>query len=296
MKKNDLTIMVLGLPDCELFESDFNLLKKRVKNYRKYGKVIITKYKHVDPKYYEPFISKTHDGISLIEIEDRPESTNKIHPKIPNSFPHQVNNTLQTLKQVNTPYVLKIRYDEYYENLQPLINLFLKDTKKFVSNNMGWSNRIPSFVNDHIFIGKTDLLLKTYKYMGETIKNNEYDVYNYSCEYILYKCFLSASTEEYPKTHDETLFDRFDCIDVREFGKFLYSCTSYPNSIEQEYKHPRWTDVREFGKFLYSYFSCRNNPKRRYKHPRWTHVEFNNGNYPLDYLRDPNRLKNTLPL
>lgn len=243
-----LTIIVLGLPDFDLFKSNQNIFEERINHYKKYGKVLITKYKHIDSKYYEPFYSNNIDGVSLIEIEDEPvlTDTSTIHNYLPKNFPNQVNNTLKTLEQVKTPHVMKIRCNDYYENLQLLIDLFLTDTKKFISVNLGWSGIHPNFFNDHIFISETDVLNKTYYYINEFLKNKNSHfiegVSTYSCEYILGKCFLEASFEKYPKVGDEFLFDRCDYIDIKDIGKFLFSCSSCENIIEWGYKYQRFTN------------------------------------------------------
>ena len=73
--------------------------------------------------------------------------------------------TYTGLQNCNTENVLKLRSDEYYGNLGPIINLFNKERSKIVCGNIFsrvWSDR-PYHIGDHIFISNTKKMLNSYK-------------------------------------------------------------------------------------------------------------------------------------
>jgi len=76
---------------------------------------------------------------------------------------YQFLSTLNGLYQVKTEYVIKVRTDEYYSNLDPVIKKVLA-TGKTITGDVYFrkTSFSPYHPSDHIVAGKTDLLKKVY--------------------------------------------------------------------------------------------------------------------------------------
>jgi len=80
------------------------------------------------------------------------------------TFFYSISSTFLGLQHCTSNYTIKMRSDEYYEDFTPLKELFLKNDNKFVFGNIfakPWSHSM-YHIGDHLFVAKTDLLLKGY--------------------------------------------------------------------------------------------------------------------------------------
>ena len=111
---------------------------------------------------------------------------------------YQFYGTYRGLLLVETEYVIKIRSDEYYTNLDPFVEAILANPEKLVSNEVFFRNpdsiEAENFLfhpSDHLYGGKTSLLKKTLEYCVEdcrklspdelkikfeNLKNKSYDI------------------------------------------------------------------------------------------------------------------------
>lgn len=85
---------------------------------------------------------------------------------------YQTLSTLAGLKASNKKYTIKHRTDERYSNLSRLIDLFLEDDEKWVSGFtiFGSSSYQTWHAADHLFIGKTDKLIKCFQMTLDNLK------------------------------------------------------------------------------------------------------------------------------
>lgn len=98
--------------------------------------------------------------IQLIENELPPVTKNINNQGL---IYYQCCSSLNGMEHVLTDYAIKLRSDEYYSDLSPIINLF--DKTKIVTNDIHSSvfSRFPFHISDHLMAGKTSNLLGLFK-------------------------------------------------------------------------------------------------------------------------------------
>ena len=74
-----------------------------------------------------------------------------------------LNSIYNGLINIDTEYVIKVRSDEYYSNLTPLIERFIQNDNKIVCGNIFVRREIPYHFGDHLFVCKTKDLRKAIK-------------------------------------------------------------------------------------------------------------------------------------
>jgi hypothetical protein len=134
---SNITIVIQGPP------SEISL--KHIDNYRKYGEVIYSTYQPM-PKI---------DGLKTV-------IGNWYNFPVYNfgNVAKQVFTTLNGLQVVDTEYVIKVRTDEYYTNLNPFISKMLDNKDKYITNNIFFKGAVePLHPSDHMVGGRTELLL-----------------------------------------------------------------------------------------------------------------------------------------
>lgn len=104
--------------------------------------------------------------------------TNKFHKNL-NVFNgqnvyYQVYTTLKGMEEVNTEYVLKLRTDQWFGNLEPFFDAVIKNEDKYVCSNLHFrpDSLIKYHPSDKLIGGKTNLLLETFKIALNRIQNN----------------------------------------------------------------------------------------------------------------------------
>jgi hypothetical protein len=236
MKKEDLTILIQGpLNETSLSNID---------EYLKFGKVVISCWNKERPSYGNPIDPVTGDNfegeytrLDAPSIDNIPKNENIkvvcqdmpsreqwdsrwiphgfVHgPLKNNTFPWAWMTTINGLKNIDTTYVIKTRSDEKFVNLQPMINLHL-ETDKMIWGNIWaktWSSG-PHHIGDHIFMDKTERLLKTYNTIYE---NKDLVLGSISAEQILSIAYIRArgldekSIEDAMKVYEYFDIDKFD--------------------------------------------------------------------------------------
>ena len=132
------------------------------------------------------------------------------------TFSYQVHSILNGLKAVTTPYVIRTRSDERY-NLQPLIEAYEQRDDVVLCGNIffkRWSD-YPLHMGDHLFIGKTDVLLEAYLRLA-----NHVDKYNnqHCAEQSSSMAILDAFEAGYTR---EDFLRHFDVIDINVLRPFV---------------------------------------------------------------------------
>jgi len=78
---------------------------------------------------------------------------------------YQFLSTFKGLQWVQTKYAIKVRSDEYYSNLEPLMMTFLQDTDKLVTNDVFFrrSEYLRYHPSDHIICGQTEKMRRLFE-------------------------------------------------------------------------------------------------------------------------------------
>ena len=136
------------------------------------------------------------------------------------------------LQKCKTKYVIKIRSDERFSDLEPLIEKFLEDDNKMVCGNIffkRWGFR-PYHIGDHLFVAKTETLKKAYErlykiYNLRNVVPDSYEVQggspDYSAEQVLAHSFLRASNAPEFLNKEEVCRKYFDVIDINLLGEYV---------------------------------------------------------------------------
>jgi hypothetical protein len=184
---------------------------------------------------------------------------------IPNKF-RNTNVLFQTycvlygLKNITKKYCLKHRIDEKYNNIDKLVNKLLEDDEKKVSGTMYFSpkNRERFCSSDHVFIGKTDKLLKTFQLSWDNIQEGRVEGNSYegseSAEITYTKNFLRISGEEPDLAkHDEQMTKYFDLVYEGEMQPFTirqnYGEHVFYNAEEYGIRHPKLLSMDDIFKY-----------------------------------------------
>lgn len=123
------------------------------------GKVLQSTYDFYYKLYpTTPIIVSTWEN-SDVECDG---NTTLIKSKYPDDFGHQnknlqIQSTIAGLSFVTTKYVIKLRGDEEYSNLEHAIDILLKNDDKILTSPVFFRkwNKYPYHISDHILIGTT---------------------------------------------------------------------------------------------------------------------------------------------
>lgn len=87
---------------------------------------------------------------------------------------YQVYNTLKGLEKVKTEYVIKLRSDQWFGNLEPFFEAVLQNPDKYTCSNLHFrpDSLIKYHPSDKVIGGKTDLILNTFNNALYRLKNN----------------------------------------------------------------------------------------------------------------------------
>ena len=92
------------------------------------------------------------------------------------TFFYSIASTYAGLKKCTSPYVIKMRSDEFYTNFNVLKEKLLENTKKMVCGNIffkPWDFK-PYHIGDHLFAAEREFLLKTYHILFNAYTNPEF--------------------------------------------------------------------------------------------------------------------------
>ena len=131
-------------------------------NYNKLSDWKIVKENYEDQ--YKKWLLDRVKNLAQITSQPLPDLSKLFFYRNDSNFFYSIASTYEGLKQCTSPYVIKMRSDEYYLNLDPLKEMFLKDTKKMVCGNIffkPWKVK-PYHIGDHLFVAEREALLKTY--------------------------------------------------------------------------------------------------------------------------------------
>jgi len=217
---NDLDIIIQGPLNSSSLENIFN--------YKKFGTIIVSHWEGDDKSLIENL--KRDSEINIVTIPE-------VHAgaKLVSDYRvHQWQTTLEGLRLSTKKYSIKVRSDEYYTDLSPLIDSFILDDSKMVTGNVFWKGNSGSHrfhICDHLMICKTEVFCKSLEILFQDIENGKAP--KGACESafgLYYLCAkLGLSGEQIKsKDCDKLLKDHFDHIDVNLLGDYKI-CWNVPS-------------------------------------------------------------------
>jgi len=148
-------------------------------------------------------------------------------PYTNDTFMYQICSIVYGLRNIGSLYVIRTRSDERYENLQPLIEKFNEDKSKIVCGNIffkKWKVK-KRHIGDHLFLGKTDVLLEAYKNMCRfaiTYCQNSGDPEQIAARAIMEVLLFKELKEEGVRFNSKELFKSiFDVVDINTLAPFI---------------------------------------------------------------------------
>lgn len=197
----------------------------------------LTFLEHID--YYKSLFKKivistytedlTEELLNIIKIHNLilVDQTKNISIENKYNIGFQTLSTLAGLYECSTKYTLKHRTDEKYSNLNLLIDIFMEDTNKWVSGGTFFGAKSYHIFHaaDHLFIGKTDKLIKTFETTLQNLYNGKYEKNannEPAAEVTFTKNFIRISGEE-PNLqyHDTQMLKYFNFISDKHLEPFL---------------------------------------------------------------------------
>lgn len=124
-----------------------------------------------DPKWTHPTVKEYVEQVnrSNLKIIVNPMPKQAKMDKVYNSQNryYQFLSTFKGLQWVQTPYVIKVRSDEYYTDLTPIMRLLLENDDKLVTNDVFFRKieYLRYHVSDHIMCAKTHRMHQMFKEM-----------------------------------------------------------------------------------------------------------------------------------
>jgi hypothetical protein len=229
MKKEDLTILIQG-PFNETSISNID-------EYLKFGKVVISTWDDDNPPPVLKIPKGEESNVKLISRRLPPKNewdSRWDGQRLESPFPWAWQSTMTGLENIDTKYTIKTRSDEKFVNLQPMIDLHEK-TDKLIWGNI-WAkiwDKQPHHIGDHIFMDKTERLMKTYKKIYESPDLN---VGSHTCESILSISYMRClglnenSKEDAMSVYEVMDIDEFDDWTIRH-GHFkkIFNKKEHPN-------------------------------------------------------------------
>lgn len=155
--------------------------------------------------------------------------------------------TVRGLEKVKTKHAIKHRSDEYYTNMQPIIDKILSSPGKIISNNVfarrTW--RYPYHVSDHIIGGMLSDILSTYV-QAKTLLETDKALLGCAEQHIVCS-FLKHKNIDYnmKKPQNEitnTMKENFDIVAIKQLGDYHITANSQrikqltSKSSEKDYK------------------------------------------------------------
>lgn len=226
MRKEDFTIIIQG----PLNETSMDNLE----NYLMYGKVLFSHWATDDVELKErlKLLKKQYSNVESIATLEEPD-------RIVDYRMHQLVSTKIGVCNTKTKYCIKVRSDEAYGNLLPIINKFLLDDNKLVTHNMFYKPKYGKYhISDHLMIAKTKYFKKGLKRLDEIHKK----IAIQACESTFGTCFLmgkyNLDHEKLPN-NEKAFNDDFDCIDVNDFDYYILKWNGGPGKrINKVYEKP----------------------------------------------------------
>ena len=204
--RNDFTILIQGRLNRDCY--DFY-----AKNYNKYNVVIST---WSDTQFQ---IKNAPKNFTVLRI-NKPSNPGNQNSNL------QIQSTLNGLKYVNTKYVVKVRGDEYYSNIEDMIRLVIKEENKIYTSPIYFRHPKDGLyhISDHLIVATKENMFKMF---SDITYDNMVPI-----EVNLGVNFLKQVETDYNKEPLESMVKYFDIIDLNNHKPYMVTTNCcYP------YKH-----------------------------------------------------------
>ena len=148
-----------------------NVSLKNVENYKKFGNVVISHWDEKKSVIQEKFAIlndfKNDPKVKIVSAP-LPEREEKVGILKDSTFYWAVESCYHGFEACESEYVIKTRSDEYFSDLQPMIDQVLKDKGNvFVCGNIFVKSNLecPMHIGDHIFSLKTKTAQHMYRHL-----------------------------------------------------------------------------------------------------------------------------------
>jgi hypothetical protein len=158
------------------------------------------------------------------------------------SIYYQSYTSLNGFKTSTKKYTIKKRVDERYSNLHLLIDKFLNDDEKLISGGTLFAPKVwyPYHVGDHLFISKTEKLIKFFELTMEHLYNKI--LLEYGPEITYTKNFLRIHGEDpVDSNHDELMRKYFDFVPDKYMFPFVIRSNTNDSGNQV------WKTLEEYG-------------------------------------------------
>lgn len=213
--RDDLTVLIQG---------PYNRISlDRIDNYKKYGKVSISCWDSITEEQKIHLHSTNADAVTIKPLPDLQKTNGVLKDS---TFFYAISSIYHGLKDIDTKYVIKTRSDEHYNNLDCFIDEFMADDNKIVCGNIFVRSNIPFHFGDHIFVCKTQDLLRAVEdlilaYKGIKQIQPWMQQSNHSAETILCCSILNQKKQLHNKNPRQIFLDNISIIDVNRTGNFI---------------------------------------------------------------------------
>ena len=228
MKVEGLTILIQGPLKEDSACLDF------IENYQKYGNVVVSCYDDNHKGIHKVTNQFKDVDILCANTEVTDEFSKGIGLCEDSTFIWALYTMLRGLHHINSKYTLKVRTDEGYEHLDDFINMFLNNDEKVICGNI--FHKIKKYklhMGDHIFIGKTKVLLEAvqnlfFMYLKHDLFKPDETLYQnkYCAETVLARSILrqiNPDIEKVTNSYEEQEFflDNILPYDINGFKRFI---------------------------------------------------------------------------
>ena len=221
----DINIIVQGPVRLESIEN--------IKHYMMFGDVLISTWNTSDLTIANNFLKENNiENEVPIYTEDEPDWK----APFPSTINYQIQGIYNALSKCDKKYTIRVRSDEYFTYLRPMIDLFHEDDSKLVMANVHFRNTIPLHMGDHCFIAKTDTLLDAYKNLlpDENGSFGESWKFTRIPESIMAHSILKSMGRE---TDSKSFNENFRIIDVNRLGHFIVRSNGPKRAWLDHYEH-----------------------------------------------------------
>ena len=204
IKKQDISVLIQGPLNFTSIDA--------IKDYSKFADTIIISTWDKDDSKYIDILNK----INLLKKEDKinieiysyktPDYKQMIingelfGVDIDTTWYWQVQGLYNGVKECKTPFIIRTRSDEYYKNLQPLIDRFNNNGYKFTCGNVFFKGTFPDkggtsyyHIGDHLYMSKISILKRALETILCSMKG-DFQTQNYLTRH-LYQCSEGTCAE-----------------------------------------------------------------------------------------------------
>lgn len=219
-----------------------------VENYKKFGNVYVS--------FWSDLIKPRWNSIKEAEKELERLGVTSAHTPSPDTahttgvdkkstFYLALNSMLLGLQQIEEEFVIKVRSDEFYEDLEPFVSELKLNPNKIVCGNIFVRRDIPLHFGDHIFACRKDDLERAVRHLLG-MYNSELSLEDWSAqakgipaEQILCKSILLQKGIKLNENSDrENFLNNVSIIDINKTGNFTARWGYKDISYKNQFKNP----------------------------------------------------------